>query len=166
MKNNYLSANLKKLRKDNKLSQNKLGEMLGVSGAYIQQLEKGIKTNPSVDLIYKISNYFDIAPMKLLEWDIDNKEQDFAEINELSTLLRDQAIKKDTNYNTDKYFKQLFVKPSEWEENSISKSIGVLLNEIGYNIHDFTEDEYKRIEKSIFEYLKTIVFIKDSNQNK
>ena len=65
MEVNYLGTNLKKLRKDNKLSQNKLGEMLGVSGAYIQQLENGVKTNPSIDLIYKISNYFDIAPMQL-----------------------------------------------------------------------------------------------------
>lgn len=73
MEVNYLGTNLKKLRKDNKLSQNKLGEMLGVSGAYIQQLENGVKTNPSIDLIYKISNYFDIAPMQLLEWQIDHE---------------------------------------------------------------------------------------------
>lgn len=162
MKNNYLSLNLKKLRKDNRLSQNKLGEMLGVSGAYIQQLEKGVKTNPSIDLIYKISSYFDIAPMKLLEWNLNDKLQFFAEINELSKLVRNYAIKKDKDYNTDKYFNQLFLKPSEWEENSVSKSIGILLSEIGYNINEFTEEEYKRIEKSLLEYLKTITFIKDN----
>ncbi|CAG9703380.1 helix-turn-helix domain-containing protein [Clostridium neonatale] len=160
---NYLSTNLKKLRKDNKLSQSKLGEMLGVSGAYIQQLEKGIKTNPSFDLIYKISKYFDIAPLQLLEYDINNKHQEFPEYSELSNSLRNAAIKKAENYNTKKYFEQLFKKPSEWEENSISTAIGVLLKEIGYNVHDFTEDEYKKIEKSIFEYLKTIVFIKNTN---
>ena len=162
MEVNYLGTNLKKLRKDNKLSQNKLGEMLGVSGAYIQQLENGVKTNPSIDLIYKISNYFDIAPMQLLEWQIDH-EGLFPETTELSQLVRDQAIKKDENYNTKKYFEQLFKKPSEWEENSISAAIGVLLKEIGYNIHNFTEDKKKKIEKSIFEYLKTIVFIKNTN---
>lgn len=161
MKNNYLGLNLKKLRKDNKLSQNKLGEILGVSGAYIQQLEKGVKSNPSIDLIYKISNYFNVSPMNLLEWNLNNELQEFAKSNELSNLMREQAIKKDKDYNTDKYFKQLFFKPSEWEENSISKSIDILLNEVGYKINEFTEEEYKRIERSILEYLKTIVFIKD-----
>lgn len=161
MKNNYLGLNLKKLRKDNKLSQNKLGEILGVSGAYIQQLEKGVKSNPSIDLIYKISNYFNVSPMNLLEWNLNNELQEFAKSNELSNLMREQAIKKDKDYNTDKYFKQLFLKPSEWEENSISKSIDILLNEVGYKINEFTEEEYKRIERSILEYLKTIVFIKD-----
>lgn len=161
MKNNYLGLNLKKLRNDNKLSQNKLGEVLGVSGAYIQQLEKGVKNNPSIDLIYKISKYFNVSPMNLLEWNLNDELQEFAKGSELSQLMREQAIKKDKDYNMDKYFKQLFLKPSEWEENSISKSIDILLNEVGYRINGFTEEEYKRIERSILEYLKTIVFIKD-----
>ncbi|RII32135.1 XRE family transcriptional regulator [Clostridium chromiireducens] len=160
MNNGYLGKNLKKLRKDNKISQSKLGDMLGVSGAYIQQLEKEVKTNPSIDLIYKISNYFDVAPMKLLEWDLSEPYQDYAEMNELSNYLRDQARKKDDNYNTDKYFKQLFVKPSEWEENNRQKAIAILLKESGSDIKDFTEDEYARIEKSLIEYLSTIAYMK------
>lgn len=163
MENNYLKENLLKLRKEKKLSQNKLGEILGVSGAYIQQLEKGVKTNPSIDLIYKIADYFDVAPLNLLERNIDDEFLDFADINEFSNLLRDQAIKKDKLYSTDKYFKQLFIKPSEWEDNSVSTAINVLLNKIDYSVHDFTKDEYAKIEKSIFEYLKTIAFIKDAN---
>ena len=114
MDNGYLGNNLRKLRQDNKISQNKLGDMLGVSGAYIQQLEKGVKTNPSIDLIYKISTYFDISPMKLLEWDLSNEHQDLAKENEISKLLRANALKNDANYNTKKNFKQLFAKPSEF----------------------------------------------------
>lgn len=163
MNNGYLGKNLKKLRKDNKISQSKLGDMIGVSGAYIQQLEKEVKTNPSIDLIYKIATYFDIAPAKLLEYDLSEPSPTFAKLNELSKSLRDQAIKKDTNYNTDNYFKQLFINPSEWEENNKSKAIGTLLKECGYELHDFTDEEYNQIEKSILEHLKTIAYIKRSN---
>lgn len=160
MNNSYLGKNIKKLRKDNKISQSKLGDMLGVSGAYIQQLEKEIKTNPSIDLIYKIATYFDVAPIKLLEYDLSDEYQICADINELSSSLREQAKKKDDNYSTDKYFQQLFIKPSEWEENNKLKAISILLKESGYDIKDFTEDEYTKIEKSLIEYLKTIAYMK------
>lgn len=163
MNNSYLSKNLIKLRKDNKISQSKLGDMLGVSGAYIQQLEKEVKTNPSMDLIYKISTYFDVPPTRLLEWDLSNPYQGYCEKSELSECLRNQALKKDENYNTKKYFEQLFIKPSDWEENSKLKAIGILLKECGYEVNNFTEDEYSKIENSILEHLKTIIYIKKSN---
>lgn len=160
MNNGYLSKNLKKLRKDNDISQNKLGEILEVDQEEIQELESENNNTPSVDLIYKIASHFDIAPIKLLEYDLSNEYQEFAKVNELSNNLRKQAIEKDENYNTEKYFHQLFSKPSEWQENSKQKAIAILLKEIGSDIKDFKEDEYARIEKSLIEYLKTIAYMK------
>lgn len=125
MDNCFLGINLKKLRKDNNLSQNQLGKILEVSGAYIQQIEKGIKNNPSLDLIYKIAEFFDIAPIELLESNLTDLSQEFNKPNKLSESLREQALNKDKNYKTNKYFNQLFIKPSKWEENIKSKCVKV-----------------------------------------
>lgn len=160
MNNGYLSKNLIKLRDDNNISQKKLSEILEIDQEEIQKLEIEDNITYSIDLVYKIASYFDIAPAKLLEWDLSDPYQDYAQISELSNNLRNQARKKDDNYKTDKYFKQLFIKPSEWEENSKQKAIAILLEEIGSDIKDFTEDEYKRIEKSLIDYLSTIAYMK------
>ena len=50
-----LSEKIKEIRKEKKITQVKLGEMIGVTGAYIQQLEKGVKLNPSMEIILKLS---------------------------------------------------------------------------------------------------------------
>jgi len=50
-----LSDVLKKERKTKKLSQKKLADKCGLSPSYIQQLELGQKTNPSLEAILKLS---------------------------------------------------------------------------------------------------------------
>lgn len=62
-----LSDNIKKFRKEKKISQTKLGDMLGVSGAYIQQLEKGVKKNPSIEVLLGLSSLLDIPLGELLD---------------------------------------------------------------------------------------------------
>jgi transcriptional regulator with XRE-family HTH domain len=61
--------NLKELRKVNKLTQSQLGKMVGVSGAYIQQLEKGIKRNPSMQLLINLLNKLLTIPWLLFRDD-------------------------------------------------------------------------------------------------
>lgn len=60
------SEKLKKLRKSKNLTQVQLGNLIGVSGAYIQQLENGIKKNASYEVILKICEVFDTSPYDLL----------------------------------------------------------------------------------------------------
>lgn len=50
-----LGENIKKIRKEKKITQSELGKMIGVTGAYIQQLEKGVKVNPSLGVLFKLS---------------------------------------------------------------------------------------------------------------
>ncbi|WP_346877576.1 helix-turn-helix transcriptional regulator [Clostridium sp. UBA5712] len=113
----YLGSNIKFLRNNRKLSQAALGKMIGVSGAYIQQIEKGYKKNPSFALIYDICEIFDVSPMGLLETDLSNSDFfDFAESTELSTMLRNFCLNKDKELGTDIYFDNLFKRPSETRE--------------------------------------------------
>ncbi|MFQ7000592.1 MAG: helix-turn-helix domain-containing protein [Clostridium sp.] len=122
----YLGKNLKKLREDNKISQSRLGDALGVSGAYIQQIEKGIKKNPSIDLIYKIASFFDIPPISLLEYDFSDQYQVFASISELSNNLRQYAKNQDKMFKTEENFKRLFIQPSKWNDEYYENSVGLL----------------------------------------
>ncbi|MEQ8156671.1 MAG: helix-turn-helix transcriptional regulator [Clostridiaceae bacterium] len=65
--------NLKKWRKERKLTQAELAESVGVSGAYIQQLELGKKTNPSLEVVLKICSALQIAPFDL-EFEYDDED--------------------------------------------------------------------------------------------
>ncbi|RCX10451.1 helix-turn-helix protein [Anaerobacterium chartisolvens] len=47
--------NIKSIRQQKKLSQVDLAESTGLSAAYIHELEKGKKTNPTIDTLIKIS---------------------------------------------------------------------------------------------------------------
>ena len=63
--------NLRDYRKNRKLSQEKLADILGVSRQTIFSLETG-KSIPSLDLAYKISSLFDIAIDQMFFREIDN----------------------------------------------------------------------------------------------
>ncbi|MCM1989850.1 helix-turn-helix transcriptional regulator [Oceanirhabdus seepicola] len=51
---------VKELRENNSITQDKLGEMVGVSRITIISLEKG-KYNPSIMLAYKIAKIFNLT---------------------------------------------------------------------------------------------------------
>ncbi|WP_338659668.1 helix-turn-helix domain-containing protein [Paraclostridium sordellii] len=55
---------IKKLRKEKNLSQQELGEKLGVSGAYIQQIESN-KKNPSMKTLNRIAEALEIPTFML-----------------------------------------------------------------------------------------------------
>ncbi|WP_296330835.1 helix-turn-helix transcriptional regulator [uncultured Treponema sp.] len=57
--------NLKKYRKEQKLSQMKLADLCGTSASYIGEIEIG-KKFPSIEMIQKFSEAMNIQPYKLL----------------------------------------------------------------------------------------------------
>lgn len=71
-----LGDNIKKARKNKKLSQKELAKQVGISASYIQQLELGQKNNPSLEILIKLGDILDI-PLDLLanEIDIDDLQQ-------------------------------------------------------------------------------------------
>lgn len=56
---------LKAYREKANISKSKLSRMIGVSPSYITMLESGEKTNPSLEVIVKISKALDIPPEEL-----------------------------------------------------------------------------------------------------
>lgn len=61
-----IGDSIKKHRNEKKISQRALAKASGVSFAYIQQLEKGLKKNPSLDILNKIADALYIPLDELL----------------------------------------------------------------------------------------------------
>lgn len=81
------SKNLKKIRKDNKISQTQLSSYLGFRGSAIANYESG-RNEPSFDTLIKLANYFDVTIDYMLG--IEDRPKRFNEISKQEfTLLYD-----------------------------------------------------------------------------
>ena len=79
----YFSTNLKFLREQKKLSQNKLAEMANVNQTTIMRWESG-EMSPSLDNIYDIANALNISVADLTG---KNLKEDDVEFDELDLLF-------------------------------------------------------------------------------
>lgn len=61
-----IGENLKELRKKNRLTQEQLAKELNISASTIRMIEKNLR-KPSLDLLEKISVYFDVPKSYILE---------------------------------------------------------------------------------------------------
>lgn len=64
MKVEFDGLMLNRIRTHRKITLRKMEKDIGISNAYLCQIETGKIKNPSLDVLYKISNYFDL-PMEL-----------------------------------------------------------------------------------------------------
>lgn len=67
---------VKRLRKENKLSQEELAEKINSHQVYISEIERGLKI-PSLPVLFKMANAFGITPSELVsaiekEYDTDS----------------------------------------------------------------------------------------------
>ena len=60
-----LSVNIKRLRKEQGISQEKLALKAEIDRSYMSQVERCL-ANPSIDAILRISNALEVAPSELL----------------------------------------------------------------------------------------------------
>lgn len=93
--NNNLSDNLKKIRKDNNLSQEQLAEELGVSRQAISKWESGV-AYPEMDKIIQLCNKFELNIDDLLNKDIKEIKGE-----EISKNNINKAIDSFLNFITD-----------------------------------------------------------------
>lgn len=64
--NNNLGELLKKLRQDKKLTINEVAEATGLSVSYISRLEGGSRTNPTVDVLVNLSEFYQVDFFKFV----------------------------------------------------------------------------------------------------
>ncbi|MFA5479082.1 MAG: helix-turn-helix transcriptional regulator [Candidatus Muiribacteriota bacterium] len=85
------SSNLKNFRKQNKITQEELGEKLGLHPKYISELERGLK-QPRFDVIEKIADILHIKPEMLFQNE-NISYNDFEKIKILLETLDDTQFK-------------------------------------------------------------------------
>ena len=87
------AENLKKLRKDREITQEKLAETLGVTSQSISRWELNI-CYPDLELLPIIANYFGVTIDSLLSNDPDSKERDLIIFNDKVLKLSDDSDEK------------------------------------------------------------------------
>lgn len=65
---------IKEVREKKSMKKTELAKLVNVSSTYIAQLEKGVKTNPSIDILVKIAKSLDIDIASLVDEKIDTIE--------------------------------------------------------------------------------------------
>lgn len=110
----YFSTNLKFLREQKKLSQNKLAEMANVNQTTIMRWESG-EMSPSLDNIYDIANALNISVADLTG---KNLKEDDVEFDELDVLFDKH---KDILTDSDKTLIKTII---EQRKKEIDKELG------------------------------------------
>ena len=106
-----ISNKLKEYRKSNKISQRQLAKESGVSFAYIQQLEKEEKKNPSIDILNKLASALkiDVADLIFADEDRIYNQKDIDALSEESKKFgeRTQAEFDERNNKLDNQVEEL-----------------------------------------------------------
>ena len=55
-----IGENIKKIREAKLMGLNETARLANISGSYLSNIEKGIKTNPSIEALKRIANVFDV----------------------------------------------------------------------------------------------------------
>ena len=67
---NNVGVKIKELRKMYNMSQEELGNRLGIKRAAVQKYEKGTVENIPIKTIERIASIFDVTPTYILGWDL------------------------------------------------------------------------------------------------
>ena len=97
-----LRENLKRIRKEQKITQRKLAELTGISFSMISKLESGEQANPSLETISKIANVLKVQPFELLtNLDLEKIHPIVEQVNQdvRNLMERPEQIVYDTIHN-------------------------------------------------------------------
>lgn len=67
---------IKRLRIENDMTLEELGDKVGVGKSTVRKWENGIIANMKRDKIAKVASVFDVSPSYLMGWDNDEKQED------------------------------------------------------------------------------------------
>ena len=126
---------LKEEREKYNISQRELGRRIGKTGQYISYLESNTEANPSLDVVFTLSDVLGISVDALL-----GIEGDWYESSRISY--------EDTQKIINEYEKERF------EGLGIHDAILILLGELNLNSKSLDSASYDLLEKSICSYIK------------
>ncbi|MBR6949761.1 MAG: helix-turn-helix domain-containing protein [Bacilli bacterium] len=162
-----LSDNLKRLRKENNLSQEELAEKLGVSRQSVSKWESN-SAYPEMDKLIQISNMFNIGIDELLNKDVREVREKVETKNTINKYIDDfltfmsKSIDMFLNMNFKQkikfIFEELFIVFILFIAFNI---IGSILSSIYYNLFSFVNLNVINVIKNIFDAIYvaiTIVF--------
>lgn len=131
-----LGNNISKIRKSKGMSLNSFAKEIGISPGYLSDIENNIKKNPSMEILGKISNVFEIPVSHLLSTEerLDLAVSSLNEINETvnqyystknnSNFIKELQIDSDTNLLINK-----IKKLSEKDKKIVEVLVNQLLKE-------------------------------------
>lgn len=141
-----IGEKIKNYRKENKLTQKQLSSSIGISEISIRKYEAGTRT-PSINVLIKIADCLNVPYLELIK-DTEFDKMKGKEVIEIPLLEK---------------FDELY--PNIKDQLNKVEAINIFLKEKGHDINDFTEEEYKKIEKLVIDYLDTIATIKKNTNN-
>lgn len=141
-----LSEKIRYYRNNLKITQQELADKAEISLRALSNYEKGVRV-PSMEVLIKIAKALDIPVEKLQPQLIKSPEITYLFAGS-GKLVTEDIENFDKNVSHIK------------DQLTIANAINLLLKKSGHDLKDFTEDEYKKIEKSLIEYLDTIASMK------
>lgn len=70
-----LGDNIKNIRINKKMGLNKTATLAGISGSYLSNIEKGIKENPSMDVLNKIATALNVSVNSFFDDNFNKTDQ-------------------------------------------------------------------------------------------
>lgn len=142
-----IGENIKKYRKEKKLTQPQLASLINKSESSVRKYENG-EVTPSMDILKQIA---DILDLPLIDLIVDN--DNFVDSNLYQKFINELGSSKSS----------IYLKPSEINEiNYETEAMGIIetllrskyvQDKYNYNYFDLTEEEFSEIYEFILEML-------------
>lgn len=113
---------LKNIRKEKRISQRKLGEMVGIDFTYISKIENGTQAPPSEEVIRKIANVLEVDAHKLI-----------LSANKIPSDYQESILKNKDVEGLHVLFRKI-QNPNKMNEKKWKKIIEVLEDESDYEV--------------------------------
>lgn len=107
--NALVSANLKRLREQKKISLDTVAKLTGVSKSMLGQIERG-EVNPTISIVWKIANGLKVSFSELLSR--PETESEVIDITSIQPLLEDDGHYRNYSvfpFESDRHFEMLYI---------------------------------------------------------
>lgn len=149
LKQKQIGEKIKLIRKDKKITQKQLGELIGKKEITVRKYESG-EINPNIEILKKISIVLDVPLIELID---ENKLKDVPLKGILSNTNENSSIEQQVIANLiNKHVTGASPKFEELLCNYLD--IDYVQQELNYEIYDFTNNDLIDLTQFMFNMLK------------